>query len=337
MRPFIFDRAGDMASALQMGRATGRGERDAPVQYLAGGTTLIDLMKLDVLTPQRVVDISPLRATRDEITVGPQGLVLGAFASMAAVARHVGVVENYPAIAESLEQAASAQLRNMATLGGNVLQRTRCEYFRDTSWGACNKRDPGSGCTALKAVNRNHAVLGVSDACISQYPGDFGIALIALGADVTATSEKGERTFPFAKLHKAVDNTPHLETTLLPGEIITRFTIPAAAWTKRSAYVKVRDRASYEFAIASAAVAVELDGPNVRTCRIGLGGMAYTPWRAENAEQFLVGKPLTETTADAAAKLALQGAITHGDNDFKPELARRTLVRALLQVKAMDL
>jgi xanthine dehydrogenase YagS FAD-binding subunit len=335
MRPFVFERAANLMQAAQFGAETGRGETDAPVQFLAGGTTLIDLMKLEVLTPQRVVDLGSVRAPWTDIDLTSGGLRLGAFAKMSTVANDARVRSQYPVIAQSLQLAASAQLRNMATLGGNVLQRTRCPYYRDPSWSACNKRVPGSGCAAIKGFNRNHAVLGIDETCISQYPGDFAIALIALDARVELTGPEGSRRIPFASLHAPVESHPHIETTLKPGELIVAFQIPAGAWTRRSLYLKVRDRASYEFAIASAAVAVELDGETVREARIGLGGMAYRPWRSLDAERMLIGKPLSESGAAAAAAAALNGAISHGHNDYKPELARRTIVRALLEAKAL--
>jgi xanthine dehydrogenase YagS FAD-binding subunit len=336
MRPFAYARAADPADAAKLGSQTGQGQTDARTQFLAGGTTLLDLMKLDVLRPERVVDIATLQPRLSGIEAGPAGLRLGALARMAKVADHPAVLHDYPVVAQALQQAASAQLRNMATLGGNLLQRTRCTYFRDPSWSACNKRNPGSGCAALEGVNRNHAVLGVDDHCIALYPGDFAAALIALDARLELSGPSGARAMAFADLHRAAGQ-PHLETTLKPGELITAITVPAGPWTRRSLYVKVRDRASYEFAIASAAVALDLDGDRVRTTRIGLGGLAYRPWRAAEAEAFLAGKALTEETAEAAARIALQGAVTHGHNDYKPELGRRTLVRALLQAKAMEL
>jgi len=335
MRPFTYDRAADLAHAARLGQQTGQGQTDAPVQFLAGGTSLIDLMKLDVLTPERVVDLTPLRATHAAIEAGPDGLRLGALTKMSAVAAHPAVLAEYPVIAESLHLAASAQLRNMATLGGNVLQRTRCTYFRDPSWAACNKRNPGSGCAALAGVNRNHAVLGVDDSCIAQYPGDWAVALVALDAHLDLTGPQGSRRMTFADLHRPVAGQPHIETNLRPGEVITAFTVPAGPWNRRSQYLKVRDRASYEFAIASAAVALDMDGDTVREARIGLGGMAYRPWRAHEAEALLAGKPLSETNAEAAATAALAGAVSHGHNDYKPELGRRTLVRALMQAKSM--
>jgi xanthine dehydrogenase YagS FAD-binding subunit len=335
MRPFAYDRATDLAEAARLGAETGQGQIDAPTQFLAGGTTLIDLMKLDVLRPGRVVDITGIGARHAGIEVSAAGLRLGALAKMSAVADHPVVLRDYPVLAEALQQAASPQLRNMATLGGNVLQRTRCAYFRDPTWQACNKRSPGSGCAALKGVNRNHAVLGVDDSCISQYPGDLGVALVALGAQLELSGTKGERRMAFADLHRPAAGKPHIETLLAPSELITAIVVPAAAWTRRSVYLKVRDRASYEFAIASAAVALDMDGDTVRAARIGLGGMAYRPWRAPEAEAALAGKPLTPETARAAAEAALAGAVTHGHNDYKPELGRRTLVRALMQAKAM--
>jgi xanthine dehydrogenase YagS FAD-binding subunit len=337
MHGFTFERADAPPQASRLGLDSGQGQTDAPVQFLAGGTTLIDLMKLDVLRPERVVDLGALRAHHDAIESGPDGLQLGAFATMAKVAGHPAVLLEYPAIAQSLQLAASAQVRNMATLGGNVLQRTRCPYYRDPSWRECNKRIPGSGCAAIKGFNRNHAVLGVDDSCISQYPGDFATALVALDAQVDVQGARGNRRIPFSSLHRPASGQPHLEHTLESGELIMDFTVPAGNWNRRSLYLKVRNRSSYEFAAAAAAVALELDGDTVKNVRIGLGGMAYRPWRALDAEQALIGRPLDESAAHAAATTALAGAKTHVHNGYKPELARRTLVRALLQAKAMPL
>lgn len=335
MRPFAYERAGDLIDAVRRGHDTGQGQTDASVQFLAGGTTLVDLMKLDVLRPARVVDIAALRPEHSAITLSSDGLRLGALATMAKVAADPGVRREYPAIADSLHLAASAQLRNMASLGGNVLQRTRCPYFRDPSWTACNKRSPGSGCSAIQGFNRNHAVLGVDESCISQYPGDFAVALAAFDASVEVSGPAGARRFAFVALHRPADGKPHIETTLRPGEVITGFSLPAGPWARRSLYVKVRDRASYEFASASAAVGLAMDGDIVREARIGLGGVAYRPWRSREAEAALTGKPLTEANAETAAHAAFADAITHGGNEFKPELGRRTLVRALLQAQAL--
>lgn len=335
MRPFLFERASDVSQASRIATATGQGETDAPMQFLAGGTTLIDLMKLDVLRPKTVIDLGALGAGSEPVSVGPKGVTLSAFAKMSKVAAHPEVQARCPVIAQSLQLAASAQLRNMATLGGNVLQKTRCPYYRDPSWRACNKRMPGSGCTALDAPNRNHAILGIDETCIAQYPGDFAVALIALDATVDLIGSRGRRSIPFAELHRAADGKPHVETTLRSGEIITAFHVPTAAWMQRSLYLKIRDRASYEFAISSVAVALNLDGNTVTEARIGLGGMAYRPWRAREAETHLAGKTLNESAAAQAAAAALSGARTHGYNDYKPELARRTIVRALLEAQAL--
>jgi xanthine dehydrogenase YagS FAD-binding subunit len=325
MRPFTYQRASDAADAVKSGG-----------QYLAGGTTLLDLMKLDVMRPDLVVDINDLSHEFGDIQYGPQGLRLGALVHMAEAAREPDVAKNYPVIAQSLQLAASAQLRNMATLGGNVLQRTRCTYFRDTSWPHCNKRAAGSGCAALEGVNRKHAVLGTSQNCIATYAGDFGQALIALDASVEIAGPSGVRRIAFADLHVVPGDDATVETTLRPGELITAFTVPPLAFARRSLYLKIRDRQSYEFALASAAVVLDLDGGRVREARIALGGVATKPWRARGAEESLRGKILDTGTARAAAEAAFASAITHGQNDFKPELGRRTVVRALLAAKALE-
>jgi xanthine dehydrogenase YagS FAD-binding subunit len=335
MRPFEYQRASDLTQAARLGWNSGQGQTDAATQFLAGGTTLVDLMKLDVLRPQRVIDLGLLQHSYDSIHMGVAGLRVGALAKMSSVADHPAVNAEYPVIAQSLQLAASAQLRNMATLGGNVLQKTRCTYFRDPSWSACNKRAPGSGCSAIKGVNRNHAVLGVDDSCIAQYPGDFAVALMALEAQLDLSGPQGPRRIPVESLHIPANGQPHIETSLRAGELITGFMVPAAAWNRYSLYLKIRERASYEFALSSAAVAIDMDGATVRQVRIALGGMAYRPWRSREAEEMLIGKPLTEATAEAAAAAALHAATTHGGNDYKPELARRTLVRALMQVKSL--
>jgi len=325
MRPFSFSRAADAAEAVKAGGT-----------YLAGGTTLLDLMKLDVMRPERLVDINDLAGQFGGIQYGPDGLRLGAMVHMAEAARHPDILRHYPVIAQSLTLAASAQIRNMASLGGNVLQRTRCTYFRDVSWSQCNKRRPGSGCAALEGVNRKHAVLGTSPNCIATYPGDFAQALIALDANVETAGPDGARRIAFADLHVAPGDDPSVETSLRPGELITAFSVPPLPFARRSLYLKIRDRQSYEFALASAAVALDLDGDVVRETRIALGGVATKPWRAREAEAALRGKTLDENSARAAAEAAFAGAVTHGQNDYKPELGRRTLVRALLEAKALE-
>lgn len=305
-------------------------------QYIAGGTNMTDYMKLGVMRPSRLVDLNPLALQgMARIEAGPDGLRLGALVRMAEAQDHAVVRRDYPVLAQSLMLAASQQIRNMASLGGNVLQRTRCEYFRETSW-PCNKRDPGSGCAAMDGVNRQHAVLGTSDACIATYHGDFAQALIALDARIDVTGPAGRRTLPISALHRPPGDSPHIETVLTPGDVITAITVPAGSWTRRSRYVKVRDRDSYAFALASAAVALDLDGDTVRHARIGLGGVATVPWRAREAERALEGLRLDEAAATEAAHLAFAGAQAREHNAYKIPLGQRTLVRALLEARDME-
>jgi xanthine dehydrogenase YagS FAD-binding subunit len=256
---------------------------------------------------------------------------------MAHAADHPDVATNYPVIADSLNLAASAQLRNMASLGGNVLQRTRCTYFRDMSYAACNKRSPGAGCAAMDGVNRKHAILGVSDRCIATYPGDFAQALIALDAVVDLAGPSGSRTLPFAQLHKQPGDTPHIETVLQPGELITAFVVPSLPWARRSKFVKVRDRESFEFALAAAAVALDIADDRVRNVRIALGGVATVPWRAREAEEVLRGQLLNDETLAAAAEKAFAAARPRGENAFKVALGKQTLIRALRETAEMNL
>lgn len=328
MRPFQYSRAPSPEAAARAG--------GAEAQFLAGGTTLLDLMKLDVMRPERVVDINPLENSLSEIRIDGDGLRLGALVRMADAADHPGIRRDYPVVAEALVLAASAQLRNMASLGGNLLQRTRCPYFRDTSYDQCNKRNPGSGCAALDGFNRLHAVLGTSDACIASYPGDFAQAAIALDAALELQGPAGRRMLPVDQLHRLPDEDPSRETVLEPGELITAIRIPAGAWTRRSLYVKVRDRESYAFALASAAVALAMEGDTVREARIGLGGVATVPWRAKEAEAALQGERLSEETASRAAEAAFRGAKGYEHNAFKIPLGQQTLVRALLQAGEME-
>ncbi|HEY1721572.1 MAG TPA: xanthine dehydrogenase family protein subunit M [Magnetospirillaceae bacterium] len=328
MRPFLYQRPADRAAAEHAILAEN-------ASILGGGTTLLDLMKLDAMRPDVVVDINDLAPGAAGIDASAGGLHLSAFVTMAETAAHPDILRDYPVIAQSLQLAASPQIRNMARLGGNVLQRTRCSYFRD-GWTACNKRSPGSGCAALDGVNRKHAVLGTSDSCIATYPGDFAQALVALDALIEITSERGPRNIRFAELHRLPDDTPHLETTLAPGEMITGFFVPAGAWTRRSKYLKIRDRESYEFALASAAVALDLDGTVVRQARIALGGVATKPWRSAEAEAVLVGKPVSEANAHAAAEAAFAGAKARSGNGYKIELGRQTLVRAVIETAALQ-
>ena len=338
MRPFVLQHAGDLPDALRLAAASPSPspQRD-PVQYLAGGTTLLDLMKLGSWEPELLVDINALARDHAAVRAEADGLRLGALARMSDVADHPAVVRDHPVLAQALGQAASPQLRNMASIAGNVLQRTRCNYFRDPSWPRCNKRVPGSGCGALDGSSRHLAVLGVSDQCIAHYPGDFANALACLDGVAHLSGPQGERSLPVEALHRLPGDTPEVETMLLPREVVTGFTVPARSWHRRSLYVKVRDRQSYAFALASAAVALDMDGDGtVRAARIALGGVAAKPWRAAEAEASLVGRPLDEAAAAGAAAIAFRDAVTRPDNDFKPELGRRTLVRALLGAAALE-
>ncbi len=262
MRPFTLQRADRAETALQMATAGPRAETDAgaPSHYLAGGTTLLDLMKLDVLRPELLIDIAALRGEHGGITCTAEGLRLGALVRMSEAADHPTIRAQYRVLSDALWQAASPQLRNMATLAGNVLQRTRCNYYRDVSWQACNKRKPGSGCAAIGGINRRLAVLGVSEHCIAHYPGDLAVALAALGAQVELLDSAGVASaVEFEALHRLPGDTPHIETDLQAGQLITGFHVPAGPWTRRSLYLKIRDRASYDFALASAAVALDLE------------------------------------------------------------------------------
>jgi len=338
MRPFAYQKAADVSAALQTLAAPAAADTsptDAAAQPLAGGTTLIDLMKLDVMRPRMIVDINPLASAWSAVDVRSDGLRLGALARMSDVAANPEIEKNYPVIADSLKLAASPQLRNMATLGGNVLQRTRCSYFRDIGYDACNKRRPGSGCAAMEGFNRNHAVLGASDQCIATYPGDFAQALIALDATVEIAGRAGTRRLPFAQLHRPPGSTPHIETTLAPGELISGFAI-AGRWP-RSLYLKARDRQSYEFALASAAIALDIVDGTVRDARLALGGLATLPWRARAAEALLQGQKLDDALARRVADAALSGAVARQHNGFKIALGKRVVTRALHQAATLEI
>lgn len=340
MRPFDLHRVGTIQDATaQLSLAGANGDVEAPAQLLAGGTNLLDLMKLDVMRPERLIDIGPLGVELGTIRLDETGLHLGALVRMAEAAAHPAVSHHYPVIADSLLLAASPQLRNMATLAGNLLQKTRCNYFRDTSWSACNKRSPGSGCTARGGVTRRLAVLGTSDRCIANYPGDFANALIILDAELEVCgADAGSRWISVESLHRIPGDTPHIDTTLRTGEMITRIRVPLAPWCRRSRYVKVRDRASYDFALASAAVAMDLEKDRrVRQCRIAVGGLATVPWRCRNAETFLNGKVTSEASAREAAEIVFAEAETDADRGFKIELGKRTLLRTLFETAEMEL
>jgi xanthine dehydrogenase YagS FAD-binding subunit len=338
MRPFVYMRPASLDAAVTARPGDGGNPpTDAPWQFLAGGTTIIDLMRLQVMNPEVLVDLNRLApAENARIEVSDRGVRFGFLTRMADAADDPRLRRDYPVIAEALDLAASPQIRNMATLAGNLLQRTRCPYFRDTAWSSCNKRSPGSGCSAIDGVNRLHAVLGVSDDCIATYPGDLAQALIALDAKVLTRSPGGGRALALADLHRRPGSTPHIETALQPDELIMAIEVPAGPHTRRSRYLKVRDRQSFAFALASAAVALDLDGATVRDVRIALGGVATVPWRAREAEDLLRGKPLDEAIAGQAAEAAFAGARTRAHNAFKVPLGKATLVRALLEAKAME-
>jgi xanthine dehydrogenase YagS FAD-binding subunit len=319
MHPFAYRRAQDADAASALAGAAGS-------DVIAGGTDLLQLMKDDVRRPNRLIDITGLPWTR--IESGPAGLRLGALARMSDVADASAVRDNYPVISEALLASASPQVRNMATIGGNLMQRTRCVYFRDVAT-ACNKRAPGSGCSALDGENRLHAVLGGSADCVATHASDLAVALVALDAMVLLRGASGERRVPLDAFHLLPGDTPERETVLQPGELIVAVEVPAAPHARRSHYLKIRDRASFEFALASAAVALEVEGGVIRQSRIALGGVATKPWRARAAEALLAGRPPVPATFVAAADEALAGARPLQQNGFKIELAKRTVVRAL--------
>jgi xanthine dehydrogenase YagS FAD-binding subunit len=325
MHPFTLERPRDLTAALALGAQAGR--NDAPIEYIAGGTDMVQLLQEYVRRPDRLVSLAGV--LDDRIEVGPQGLRIGAAATMADVAAHRAVAEQFPVIAEALLNSASPQVRNQATMGGNLLQRTRCPYFRDVGYTACNKREPGTGCSALGGETRWHAVLGTSEACIAANPSDLAVALVALDAVVEVQGAAGQRQVPLLDFHRPPGTTPHIETVLGPGELISAITVPASPVAQRSHYLKVRDRASFEFAIVSAAVALDLDGGRIRAARIALGGVGTKPWRVPRVEAALAGAGLEPTALRAAAAIAADGAKGHGHNDFKIELMQRAIVRAV--------
>jgi len=323
MQPFSFSQARNQDDALVQLRESGS-------LAIAGGTTLVDLMKLDVQSPAHLVDINALPLNRIEI-LPDGGLRIGATVRNSDLAHDETVKTRYPVLSQALLSGASAQLRNMATTGGNLMQRTRCYYFRDPAYAACNKRKPGSGCAALEGFNRIHVVLGGSDHCVATHPSDMAVALVALDAVVHITGPHGERRVQIEEFHKLPGATPHIETAVQIGELITHVTLPKSDFAQRSAYVKLRDRASYEFALASAAVAINLSGTTIRGARVALGGIATKPWRSHEAEQVLTGASANADTFRTAAEAALKSAKPLRYNAFKIKLAKMALVRALTQ------
>ena len=330
MNPFAYSRANDGTGAVDAVAAKPR------TKFLGGGTNLIDLMKMGVETPAQLIDITRLPMTQIEELPDGKGVRIGALARNSDVAEHSLIKERYPVLSQALLAGASPQLRNMATVGGNLMQRTRCYYFYDPAFSQCNKRNPGSGCGALKGYNRMHAILGQSEQCIATNPSDMNVALAALEAVVRVQGPKGEREIPFAHFHRLPGSTPNIDTNLKDDELITAVDLPAIPFATRSHYLKIRDRASYAFAIVSVAVAIEIDAEKkITAVRIALGGVAHKPWRAEKAEQQLVGKFADEKTFRVAADAELAMAKGYTHNEFKIELAKRSIVRALSTVAGM--
>jgi xanthine dehydrogenase YagS FAD-binding subunit len=318
----------DVPAALQAAGQPG-------ARFLGGGTNLLDLMKMGVEQPTHLVDVSrlPLRAVEEQ----DGGVRIGATALNSDVADHPLIRRRYPVLTEAIVAGASAQLRNMATIGGNLMQRTRCPYFYDPSFAECNKRVPGSGCAARQGWTRMHAILGASEHCIAVHPSDMAVALVALDATVRVAGPEGEHLVAARDFHRVPGDTPHLDTELRPGELITAVELPAMPFARRSHYLKVRDRGSYAFALVSVAAVLELDDARmIRDARLALGGVAHRPWRTREAELVLIGRRAEEDAYREAANVLLRGAQPLRDNAFKVELTRRSVVRALTTAAALD-
>jgi xanthine dehydrogenase YagS FAD-binding subunit len=325
MDAISYQRAPDIDAALHAASQPG-------TMFIGGGTNLLDLMKGDVMRPMKLVDITHIGGLDGMSALPDGGLRIGALVRNSDAANHAWVRERYPLLSQAFLAGASQQLRNMATVGGNLMQRTRCYYFYDTGFPQCNKRNPGSGCAALEGNTRIHAILGASAQCIATNPSDMSVALAALDAVVRVTGPQGERAIPFAEFHRLPGDRPDLDTTLQRGELITSVDLPPPMFAEHSKYLKVRDRASYAFALVSVAAALQMDGGTIKQARIAMGGVAHKPWRATSAEQALIGKNLSDKTAlQSAAALAVQGAQPHRDNAFKIQLAQRAIVRAVQQ------
>jgi xanthine dehydrogenase YagS FAD-binding subunit len=328
MKSFSYERATATEGAIHAGAARG-------AKFLAGGTNLVDLMKYGVESPTTLVDINHLELK--EIVAGPDGGVkIGALVRNSDLADHPLIKSQYPLLSQALLSGASPQLRNMATTGGNLLQRTRCYYFTDISFPACNKREPGSGCAAIKGYNRIHAILGQADkgatsgeSCIATNPSDMNVAMASLGAKVEVEGPKSKRTIPFSEFHRLPGSTPWLDTTLRPDELIVAVTLPPARFAKNAYYLKIRDRNSYAFALISVAAGLELDGGLIKSAGLALGGVALKPWRDTEAEKALVGKPVGPEAFQQAAEIVLRNAKGYEHNHFKIEMAKQGVVRAL--------
>jgi xanthine dehydrogenase YagS FAD-binding subunit len=329
MQTFEYSRPATLDQAIQAGSRSKTAQQSADVRFVAGGTTLVDLMKLDVEQPKQLVDINALPLEQIAPAAGG-GLVLGALARNSTVAYHPVVLRDYPLLSQALLSGASPQLRNMATTAGNLLQRTRCVYFRDTVH-ACNKREPGSGCSAIGGHNRMLAILGTSKDCIATNPSDQNVALTALEATIQVQGGRGKRSIPIGEFYLKPGSTPHRENVLEPGDLIVSVTLPPAPTGARSHYLKLRDRAAYEFALASAAIVVKVNGGRIDHARVALGGVGTVPWRSREAENALQGQSANSATFHRAAEAALKDAQPASENGFKVELAKRCIVRALTE------
>jgi xanthine dehydrogenase YagS FAD-binding subunit len=323
MNPFDFAREHDTWAAVKSGSRVG-------AKFVAGGTNLVDLMKCDVERPNHVVDINALPFHKIEKV--PGGIRIGAMVRMSELAADPYIVEHFPVISQALLLSASPQIRNMASIGGNLMQRTRCPYFRELTWTPCNKRNPGSGCSAIEGENRLHAVLGTSDSCIATHPSDLAVAIAALDGVLTLRGPHGERKVNAVDFHLLPGDTPWLEHNLKHGEIIESIFVPEGPYAKRSHYLKIRDRAAYEFALAAAAVGLHIENNTIRAARVAFGGVGTKPWRAKFAEAALAGQAPTADNFRAAAEAEMKNAKGYGQNDFKIELMKRTLVRALGEI-----
>src|SRR5437016_3573305 len=329
MNPFTYSRVADASQAVSAVAAKPH------TKFLGGGTNLIDLMKMGVETPAQLIDIGRLPLAQVEELPGGKGVRIGALARNSDVAEHPLIQQRYPVLSQAFLAGASPQLRNMATVGGNLMQRTRCYYFYDPAFPKCNKRNPGSGCGALEGYNRIHAILGQSEQCIATNPSDMNVALAALDAVVRVQGSKGEREIPIADFHRLPGSTPNVDTNLKDDELIIAVDLPAIPFATRSHYLKVRDRASYAFALVSVAAALDVQNGKINAARVALGGVAHKPWRAQKAEAALVGQTAGEKTFRAAAEAELAPAKGYKHNSFKIELAKRAIVRALSAVAAM--
>ena len=327
MNPFTYARAQDAADAVRLGA-------EKATKYLGGGTNLVDLLRETIEQPEKLIDVTGLSS---DIQVRADGSILiGAATRNTVLASHAAVRTSFPALSRALVAGASAQIRNMATVGGNILQRTRCTYFYDNAGSRCNKRNPGQGCDAFEGFNRNHAILGASSSCVATHPSDMCVALAALDAKVLLRGASGERTLLLTDLHRLPEDHPELETQLNSGELITAVELPPLPMAARSTYRKVRDRASYAFALVSVAAAIELEGETVKDVRLALGGVAHKPWRAWKAEAALKGQRATVEAFRAAAEAELAMAVPLHDNAFKVELAKRTITTVFAELMEIE-